>query len=183
MSKDTISEPTYHPLASWLKGESLNTNEINQYVNQFNKFLEQDADPKKSKGFSEFLDQVESENHHLATLMRERAALGKEYTIDEEDGWVAALGDTKGYQGVKGAINTFNSMIAEDQERFVKAFDKTNPKMAEYLKNVKNGKASFTGYAASLAKATGKTIGLQVATTALNGAISFGASLALQGIQ
>lgn len=68
------------------------------------------------------------------------------------------------------------------QEEFVKTIQKSNPLLGNYLAGVKNGEASFWKYGLSLAGATLKTVGLQVATTALNAAITFGASVILTGI-
>ena len=49
--------------------------------------------------------------------------------------------------------------------------------MANYLANLNGANATFGGYIKHLAKAKISTIGLQIATTALNAAISFGIGL------
>lgn len=54
--------------------------------------------------------------------------------------------------------------------------------MGSYLTNLNGSKAGILGYASSLVGATLKTVALQVATTALNAAITMGASLIVTGI-
>ena len=89
-----------------------------------------------------------------------------------------------GYKGVTNAISEYNKIIATgsgNQEQFLKAVSLTNPQLAKAMQNYNTGSMNMRNYATSLITAKAGTVALQVATTALNAAISFGLSLAIQG--
>ena len=65
------------------------------------------------------------------------------------------------------------------QEEFASSVAKSNPVLGQYLTNIGKGNASLTGYIGQLVTAKAATLGLQVATTALNMAITMGISWAI----
>ena len=90
------------------------------------------------------------------------------------------------------AIKEFNSLqSAEEQAKFLNSLKETNPELANYITKImessdvtnKNGvvtnnaEASQIGYTKSLAKTTAQTMGLKIATVALNAAITMGIGL------
>lgn len=90
------------------------------------------------------------------------------------------------------AIKEFNSLqSAEEQAKFLNSLKETNPELANYITKImessdvtnKNGvvtnnaEASQVGYTKSLAKTTAQTMGLKIATVALNAAITMGIGL------
>lgn len=67
------------------------------------------------------------------------------------------------------------------QEEFLNAVKANNPEFAKWLKNLDGSERGLIDYAGQLVGATAKTIGLQIATTALNAAISMGISFLVSG--
>jgi hypothetical protein len=62
------------------------------------------------------------------------------------------------------------------QTEFAEAVAKTNPQLAKQMGSAKGAKSAFVGYGASLVGATIKTVALEVATMALNAALTMGIS-------
>lgn len=67
------------------------------------------------------------------------------------------------------------------QEQYIGAIQKSNPQLANYISNLNGAKGSVGDYVGSLIAAKAATIGLQIATTALNAAISMGISFLVSG--
>lgn len=67
------------------------------------------------------------------------------------------------------------------QEEFLNAVKTSNSQFANWLENLDGSERGIISYAGQLAGATAKTIGLQIATTALNAAISMGISFLVSG--
>lgn len=89
-----------------------------------------------------------------------------------------------GFKGINDAVTHYNTLLIEgkgNEEGFTQAVLNHNTKFAAYLTNLNGTNASLGGYAKYLATVKAKTIGLTVATTALNAAISWGVS-ALAGL-
>lgn len=101
-------------------------------------------------------------------------------------GYTTSLqGNITGFKKVSTAIqqyNTLSSSGAKEQTVFSTAVGSTNGKLGNYLTGLNGAKASIGGYVTSLIGATAKTIGLQVATIALNSAITLGTSFIISGI-
>lgn len=94
-------------------------------------------------------------------------------------------GSITGFKKVHAAISEYNKLSgsnSEKQKEYCEAISLTNSKLGSYLTNLNGSKAGMLGYASSLVGATLKTVALQVATTALNAAITMGASLIVTGI-
>ena len=94
-------------------------------------------------------------------------------------------GNITGFRKVYKAIGEYNKLSgsnSEKQKEYCEAISLTNSKLGSYLTNLNGSKAGMLGYASSLVGATLKTVALQVATTALNAAITMGASLIVTGI-
>lgn len=79
----------------------------------------------------------------------------------------------------KSMIEHYNTTFAKSkdlQKAYANSISSFNPVMGNYLAGLKNGEASLGGYIVKLAGAKAATIGLQVATTAMNAALSMGIS-------
>ena len=90
-----------------------------------------------------------------------------------------------GFNGVNTAIKEYNKVVlnsTQDTDKFINAISKSNPKLADCMKNFKTGSMSMTDYGFSLATATIKTFALEAASMALNAAISMGVSVAIQAL-
>lgn len=86
--------------------------------------------------------------------------------------------------GVRQVIEEYNALsdasgnVSNDQQTMIDALRGTDDALADFLEQ--NPSATWGQYARAQAVATLKTIGLELATTALNAAISFGLSVAIQ---
>lgn len=81
------------------------------------------------------------------------------------------------FKKIQGLINTFNNDLDNtglSQSQFADGVSKGNSILGYYFANVDKGKASFGGYIKQLVKTKAATIGMEVATMALNAAISAG---------
>lgn len=90
-----------------------------------------------------------------------------------------------GFKGVSEAIKKYNELLNEgtgEHEAFAKQVAGTNVKLGDYLSGIHSGTAGMKGYIGSLIKATAAEVGMTIAATALNAAISFGLSLAIEGL-
>ena len=92
-----------------------------------------------------------------------------------------------GFKGVNDAIIHYNALLVEgkgNENNFTQAVMNHNAKFAAYLANLNGANAGLGGYVKYLLGANLKTVGLTIATTALNAAISFGITfLITKGIQ
>lgn len=114
---------------------------------------------------------------------------GEEAKISLSDAFTFKYGDnTKGFKNVSQLIKDFNALgdstgkATEAQKELAQWTKTSNSNLGKYFSTVKDGKASWTGYAGSLVSATVKTIALETATVALNAAISFGISFLIQAL-
>ena len=90
-----------------------------------------------------------------------------------------------GLTGVANTMAQYNKLAEKGiatQNEYAKAIATTNPKLGSYLTNLNGAKAGMTGYAMQLAGVTLKTVGLKVATMALDAALSMGISFAISAI-
>ena len=80
----------------------------------------------------------------------------------------------------KSMIEHYNTTFAKSkdlQKDYANSISSFNPVMGNYLSGLKNGEASLGGYVVKLVGAKVATIGLQIATTAMNAALSMGISM------
>lgn len=102
---------------------------------------------------------------------------------------VATLAQNKSLGNASAIIREYYSgckNVQMKQEDFCAAVQKTNPQLANAMSNSKNAAGAMKGYITSLVGAKAAAIGLQIATTALNAAITMGVSMlvswAIEGI-
>ena len=94
----------------------------------------------------------------------------------------ALIGD---YSELSEAIEQYNSMSGKSiqtQQIYQKYLNSSTDSINKYLSGLNGAKASMGGYIKSLIGAKAGTIGLQVATAALNAAITMGLSFAIQAV-
>jgi len=97
----------------------------------------------------------------------------------------AMQGNITGYTKITQAMKQYNTLGAvsqKEQQNFATAVSLTNTKLGSYLTGLNGAKASLSGYGVSLIASTAKTVGLTIATTALNAALTFGISAIITGI-
>ena len=86
---------------------------------------------------------------------------------------------------LNNAFKAYNGNLTKStqlQNAYIKAVGNQNGVLGNYLAGLNGAKASMGGYIKSLIGAKAATIGLQVASTLLNAALSLGLSLALSAI-
>ncbi len=91
----------------------------------------------------------------------------------------------KDIQKISTATKNYN-LIAQksitNAQKYATTIETCDEKFGAYLKNLNGAKASVAGYSASLVGATIKTVALQAASMALNAALTWVVSLAIQGL-
>ena len=83
------------------------------------------------------------------------------------------------------AITKYHNLLhisADKAQNFANKMAKLNPQFGSYLQNLKGAEGSMRSYGVHLVGATIKTVALQAASMALNAALTWGVSLAIQGI-
>ena len=98
---------------------------------------------------------------------------------------VSLQGSITGYTKITAAMKQYNALGAvsqKEQQNFATAVSLTNTKLGSYLTGLNGAKASLGGYGISLVASTAKTVGLTIATTALNAALTFGISAIVTGV-
>ena len=87
------------------------------------------------------------------------------------------------FKKISTAVNTYNSNLSKStglQNAYVNAINNQNSSLGQYLSGLNGAKASFGGYIKYLFSAKAATIGLSIASTALNAALTMGLSFAIQ---
>ena len=98
---------------------------------------------------------------------------------------VSLQGNITRYTKITQAMKQYNALGAvsqKEQQNFATAVSLTNTKLGSYLTGLNGAKASLSGYGVSLIASTAKTVGLTIATTALNAALTFGISAIITGV-
>lgn len=105
-----------------------------------------------------------------------------QYAYNQKMVELSSIAQNKSLGNVKAILNEYNSEMTKtglSQEDFIKSVSQSNPVLGKYLSNVETGKAKMSGYVGSLIAGKAATIGLQLATTALNAVISMGIGWAI----
>lgn len=95
---------------------------------------------------------------------------------------VSLKGSFDSLMKINSVIQEFNNLDPSKQEDFATAVGLTNVNLGNYLSGLNGANGSLIGYGVSLATSTAKTIGLTLATTALNAALTFGISAIVTGV-
>lgn len=102
------------------------------------------------------------------------------------DGYNVSLqGSITGLTKVSNIIKQYNALgtvSQKEQQAFATAVGATNSKLGNYLIGLNGSTAGLRGYGVSLVTSTAKTVGLTVATTALNAAMTMGISVVVTGL-
>lgn len=170
-------------LKSWISetGSSVNSKIIapfsnaEQIINKYNQAVEHNS--LAQEGWERLIKQCDDGLSSYLTKIKGHTASMSAYTVSLQ-------GNIAGYKKVTEAMKQYNAIAgnAKDQKEFAKAVSTTNVNLGSYLTGLNGVKASLGGYGASLVLSTAKTIGLTLATTALNAAITMGASVIISGV-
>lgn len=159
---------------------------VNDYIDALNTL--KDTNALTTDSITGLYNSVGSLNSDSLTYYFQSVAEGAENArVNIVDAYAAILdGNTHGLQNVQSIMNTFNNSFdgsVEKQKEFTKAVGQSNKGLANYLNSIEaGGTATLKGYAGQLVKTTAQTVGLQIATTALNAAISLGLTALITGV-
>ena len=125
------------------------------------------------KGWERLLAQSDDSMRAYLTSIKGSTASMTGYTTSLQ-------GNITGFKKVSSAISQYNTLSSQgvvEQKTFPTAVSTTNGKLGTYLSGLNGAKASMGGYVKSLITAKAASIGLKVATVALNASFSMGISL------
>lgn len=107
--------------------------------------------------------------------------------LSAEDFYTTQLHQTTGFMGAREAIKTYNLALKESPEKaqaVANAIGTTNQALGKHLTSLNGAETSMKKYTGSLIKSKAAAVGLQLATTAMNMAITAGVSwLISKGIE
>ena len=178
---------TFNKVEKIKTGFNLTNEEVQKFVKDFNVF---NSKQNFGQDYEKFIKDVTDKNLNVSLMFKELAEKGASAKASIEGVYAAILdGNTTGFANVKSTIELFNQAQqsgADNARAFAKAVGQSNTQLGGYLSTLDNGKASLKGYTGYLITTTAKTIGLRLATAALNavagGLISAIAGVILSGI-
>ena len=174
----------FNKVQSVSNGFDLASVNIENFVDGFNRLNSQQNFGSR---WESFLDGASSLNSNVSLYFRELAEKGASAKASVEGVYEAILsGNTRGLANVKSTMALFNQAQqsgADNARDFAKAVGQSNTQLGGYLSTLgTNGTATLKGYTGYLVSATAKTIGLQLATAALNVGISLALNAIVWGI-
>lgn len=187
-SLDVIDLVKNYKTLNTITGEQIT--KVNDYADALN--ILKDTNALTTDSITGLYNSIDSLNSDSLTYYFKSIAEGAENArVNIVDAYAAMLdGNTHGLQNIQSIFNTYNDTLkgnVKEQKNFTAAVGQSNITLSKYLATVgTDGKAGLAGYAGYLATATAKTIGLQIATTALNAGISmlvgWGISMLAKGL-
>lgn len=162
-----------------VNGQSLdNLDKISGYINDYKSAVDE-----SSSATADYIEKLTKTSKPLADYIQNT----DKANLSVEGFYASQLQQTKGFMGVREVIATYNQNSEQGiqtQTAYAKAVGQTNTNLGKYLTGLNGAKGSMTGYAGSLVKAKAATIGLSIATAAMNMAITAGISwLISKGIE
>lgn len=122
-----------------------------------------------------------SESARVYAQSKQFAAQGVEgFVKQQKSAQVATLAQNKSLSNARGIIKEYYNgckNVGMGQKDFAAAVNQTNPALAKQLTSANSVKGAMAGYVTSLIGAKAASIGLTIATTAMNAAITMGVSL------
>lgn len=157
------------------------------FGNEFENLLQ--SDKAALEAYQRAVDGGISETEALTQCMNDASVSAREYAIahdittssiekfaaQQRMAEIATTAQSKSFVNVRSIIKTYNTDVEKlglTNQEFTDSVRKGNRGLGDYLASVGNGEATMRGYITSLVKAKAATIGMQVATTLLNAAIS-----------
>ena len=138
-----------------------------------------------AKEFANGIDVSTLATKNASEVMDICSASTKEFETQQKMAQVSLVANGNSLTKAKQLIDEYQGGLKNcgmSQQQFLTAVQSTNPQLANYLSGIKNGNASLKGYIGSLISTKLATIGLEIATTALNMAITMGLSVAISGL-
>lgn len=114
------------------------------------------------------------------------------FTVKQKQAEISLLAQGKSLSNIKTLLNEYNSSLGVaangvtncglKQTEFISAVGQSNSVLGKYLSNLNGAKGNIAGYVGSLIAAKVATVGLRIATTALNAVMGVGIGLIAQFI-
>lgn len=131
-----------------------------------------DAKLKRGSSFlSDYINDVPEAEQSLA-----------DFTRRQQEAFVALQASNKGLKSSVGIISEYNNKcknVGMTQQNFASVVGSSNQGLGKYLTGLNGAKASMSGYVTSLVASKAATIGLTVASTALNAMLTMGIGVAI----
>ena len=125
----------------------------------------------------EILDSLISKSNGLVSIL---SGAGAGFGFIKAGGLDVFDGLIKNYKSLNGAIADYNKAISKSMihgNAYIASIEGTNDALAQYLKNLNGAPATIRGYISSLIKTKAATIGVELATAAMNAVITAGISI------
>ena len=123
---------------------------------------------------------------NLRSLETVNATVYNKHGVFNLDGLTtSATKSVSSFTKLSNAFKVYNGNLSKStqlQSAYIKAVGNQNSALGNYLAGLNGAKASMSGYIKSLVAAKAASIGLQVASIALNTAITMGVSLAISAL-
>ncbi len=162
------------------------TNALNKNIGYINNYKNAvDGGMSKTEAMAKYLASASTEAKEYADSTNIAEIDTEKFAKSQKSAEIATIAQTKSLTNIRSIINTYNSgvdTLGLTTDEFNKSVKESNGSLGTYLSSLNGAKASMVGYIGSLVSAKFKTVALSVASAALNAAISFGISLAIQGI-
>ena len=171
-------------IESWFSGVSTSVNNeviqpfqnASSVIDKYNQAIQNNS--LTQQGWERLLAQSDDSLKAYLTSVKGSTASMTAYNVSLQ-------GSITGFSKVSSAVQQYNALGAiskKEQQEFATAVGLTNNKLGSYLIGLNGSNASLRGYGVSLVASTAKTIGLTVATTALNAAMTMGISVIVTGL-
>lgn len=171
-------------MKSWFAGTASSVNSeiitpfsnAEQIIYKYNQAIEHNS--LTQQGWQRLIAQCDDGLASYLTNIKSSTASMSAYSVSLQ-------GNITGYTKITQAMKQYNALGAvsqKEQQNFATAISLTNTKLGSYLTGLNGTKASLSGYGVSLIASTAKTVGLTIATTALNAALTFGISAIITGV-
>ena len=144
-----------------------------------------DAGVSQTEAFSLYLASASIGAREYADSTNAAEISTTSFVKSQKSAEVSTIAQSKSLSNIRSIINSYNEgtdKLGLTTKEFTESVKKGNSGLGDYLVSLNGAEAKMGGYIRSLIAAKVSTIALQVASAALNAAISFGISIAIQGL-
>ena len=153
------------------------------YINDYKNAV--DGGMSETEAMAKHLASASTEAKEYAASTNVAEISTEQFARSQKSAEIATAAQTKSLTNIRTIINTYNAgadKLGLTTDEFNKSVKESNGSLGTYLSSLNGAKASMSGYIKSLVSAKLSTIALSVASAALNAAITFGISIAIQAV-
>lgn len=162
------------------------TSALNKNIGYINSYKDAiDRGMSKTEAIAKYLASASTEAKEYADSTNIAEINTDKFARSQKSAEIATIAQTKSLTNIRTIINTYNAgadKLGLTTDEFNKSVKESNGNLGAYLSSLNGAKASMSGYIKSLVSAKLSTIALSVASAALNAAITFGISIAIQAV-